>query len=576
MKKAVWLFFVFFLSLSLSGNLYATEIDILYTGETHAMLYPCSCPKEPDGGIARRATLVKQLRSKNPNTLLLDAGSFFAGGQMDEYTQNTQLDTERTLVNLKAMELMQYDAVTVGDDEFNFGKEFLEEKIAASKIKFLSCNTVSGKLLPFVLKEVKGIKIGIIGVTGLSANFKAVGMEFTEPKAAVSQSVEQLKKEGADIIVLLSRLGDADDIGLLGEVQGIDIAILGRSRAKEDLSFKLGQTIVVRPSWQGRRLGKLSLDVVDKKIKAYKAEELRVSDQLSDDSAMIAIRPKCFSDNNCKKQGTVGVCQKPGAMDSACIFNQASQVRLLVIKPKDCSTCDTEGVVNFLKKPLPGLAVSYLSYPEAKADKLIKELGIRVLPAYLLGSEIDKEKVVTNLKNHMDKKGDYYILKPDFTGLSYFLDREHIKGRLDLFISLYDKNTVDVLEVIQEFKPTVHFLALQQDGGFEAARGGAEVEECLRGVCVAKYYPEYFYSYITCRAKNINSSWWEDCLGNYDAGKIRACARSAEGNNLLAENAALNKELRIMFGPAYLVNNQEVFSTQGAPKKDELKKVLRR
>src|SRR4030042_1321919 len=116
---------------------YAKEITILYTGETHAMLYPCSCPKEIDGGVSRRATLIKQLRKENPDALVLDSGSFFAGGLTDEYTQNAELDKARTQVNLKAIELMHYDALAIGDDELNFGKEFLLENLRKFNLNFL-------------------------------------------------------------------------------------------------------------------------------------------------------------------------------------------------------------------------------------------------------------------------------------------------------------------------------------------------------------------------------------------------------------------------------------------------------
>ncbi|HOU37205.1 MAG TPA: hypothetical protein PK562_08060, partial [Candidatus Omnitrophota bacterium] len=62
---------------------YAAEVTLLYTGETHAMLYPCSCPLEVDGGVARRATLVKDIRKSSPNVVLVDSGAFFAGGLME-------------------------------------------------------------------------------------------------------------------------------------------------------------------------------------------------------------------------------------------------------------------------------------------------------------------------------------------------------------------------------------------------------------------------------------------------------------------------------------------------------------
>jgi hypothetical protein len=91
---------------------------------------------------------------------------------------------------------------------------------------------------------------------------------------------------------------------------------------------------------------------------------------------------------------------------------------------------------------------------------------------------------------------------------------------------------------------------------------------------VQKYYPKHFFDYISCRAKNIDSSWWEDCLGNLDTSKIKTCSRSQEGLSLLRENIRLNKELEIMSGPTYLVDNQEIFSTGGNPTRDELKKII--
>ncbi|MDP2043644.1 MAG: hypothetical protein Q8K15_00570, partial [Candidatus Omnitrophota bacterium] len=117
---------------------YAKEVTILYTGQTHAMLYPCSCPIQQDGGVARRATLIKELRKKHPGLLLLDCGSFTAGGLMDEYTQNSRLDMQRTEVNLKAMDLMRFDALAVGPEEFNFGKDFLLKNAKKTAPAFLS------------------------------------------------------------------------------------------------------------------------------------------------------------------------------------------------------------------------------------------------------------------------------------------------------------------------------------------------------------------------------------------------------------------------------------------------------
>lgn len=137
-----------FCVLSFKLTCHAEEVTILYTGSTHAMLYPCNCPFEPDGGVSRRATLIKQLRKDFPDALLLDSGSYFAAGLLDENTQNTQLDTQRTLINLKAMELMKYDGLSIGNDEFNFGKQFLLDNIRDKKLHFYPATSNSRESPP--------------------------------------------------------------------------------------------------------------------------------------------------------------------------------------------------------------------------------------------------------------------------------------------------------------------------------------------------------------------------------------------------------------------------------------------
>ncbi|MDD4953585.1 MAG: hypothetical protein PHG40_01615 [Candidatus Omnitrophica bacterium] len=556
---------------------FAQDITILYTGSTHAMLYPCNCPKEPDGGIARRATLLKQLTKTYPHALILDSGSFFAGGLSDEYTQNTQLDMQRSAVNLKAMKLMGYDALNIGGDEFNFGREFLEKSMAEAGLAFLSCNIKNMKVSPYIIKEVSGLKIGIIGVSNLSADQKAGGVEFAEAGSAVKEAVKELKGKGIDLVILLSNLGRSQDADLIEDIPGIDVVIDGNEPPNTGRASKVKETLVLVPAWEGRRLGKVILKIKDKKIADYKAEDLRLSDKISDDPAILSVLPRCFSDNNCKKEGLVGECQNPGGLDSRCLFSKADKISLLVVTSKGCLACDTENLVNALKQQFPGLLVSYIYYPGKEAEKIIKDFNIMGLPAYFLDRNVEKEKSFDALKKNMELKGlQYYMIDPRFAGFSFFVNRKEAKGSLDLFISLYDKGTQELLNNIKDFKPVVHFLAIKAKDKFEASHGNAEVEEYLRAVCVQKYYPAYFWDYITCRSGKIDSSWWEDCLKGFDAEKIRSCARSNEGEALLDKNVALNREVEVMFGPTYLMDNKEIFSSKSAPTKEEFKKIFRK
>ncbi|MFH1457604.1 MAG: hypothetical protein ABIG31_00305 [Candidatus Omnitrophota bacterium] len=558
---------------------YAKEIVILYTGETHAMLYPCSCPKESDGGIARRCALIKSIRAVHPDALLLDAGGFFAGGLRDEYTQNTQLDVQRTLVNLEAMGLMKYDALAIGDNEFNFGKDFLFKSINDSPLTFLSCNAESPQakaLGPSIIKDVSGTRIGIVGVTNVAAHNKAGGLRFSDPKLSVARAVKELKKTGTDIIVLLSQLEESEDMILINEIKGIDVLIGTHHPMKDQPFVKFKDTLLLKTFWQGRSLGVATLTVEDNKLTKYKVEGLRLSDQIKDDSDIQKVLPRCFSDANCKRESLAGSCQDPGTPKASCLFNEAQKIDLIVITSDSCVTCLTDTMVDFLKKDFPGLNPVYLNYPEKKAIDLIKNFGISGLPAYLLSKKVEKEKKFDSLTENLQAKGDFYLVKPEFSGVSYLFNRKKSKGKLDLFISLYDKNTEELLKVIREFNPALHFLATEEKGRFDAAKGEPEIEEYLRAVCVQKYYPQNFWDYVQCRVKNINSTWWDDCAVTLDTHKIKTCAKGDEGKSLLRDHVGTNKELRILFGPAYLLDNQEIFSSNGVPSKEELKGIIKR
>ena len=120
----------------------------------------------------------------------------------------------------------------------------------------------------------------------------------------------------------------------------------------------------------------------------------------------------------------------------------------------------------------------------------------------------------------------------------------------------------------------MHFLASYENNGFVAPGGRMEIEEYQRSVCVRKYYPGFFYNYISCRARNFDSSWWEECLPDVDQAPVKACALGAEGSELLKENIALNRELQIANGPTYLLDNQEIFGSVKVPGKEEFRKIL--
>ncbi|MDD5042143.1 MAG: hypothetical protein PHV40_00525 [Candidatus Omnitrophica bacterium] len=564
----------FIFSVSCLTWLYAKDIVVLYTGNTHAMLYTCSCPVEKDGGVARRATLIKQMRRKYPDLLLLDCGSFTAGGLMDEYTQNTGLDMSRSMVNIRAMEMMRYDAVAVSGDEFNFGKDFFLRNARKSDPAFLSFNLESEKVEPYIIKEVSGVKIGIIGLTNPAAYQKSEGLKVSYPRGA-GQLVKRLKSEGVNVVIVLSTMDKKDDLSLISEAgDGIDVFFMGHNPSREDSESKIGPVFIIRPSWQGRQLGKLTLKVENGKLSGCRNEEIRLSEKIADDPQILEILPRCYSGTDCKKDGLNGTCKDPGTSASECVFTKPNKLKLTVITARDCVVCDTEHVLEMLRKQFPGIKAEYLDVRQANA--LVKELSINTLPAYIVGREVEQEKNFGSFKDNLEAKGGVYLLKPQVSGISYFLNRQKEKNKFDVFLSLFDNDASELLAVIKEFSPDLHFLAVKKGKGFNAKNGSFELEECLRGVCIQKYYPDKFWDYLSCRAGNLGSSWWDDCLPGVDALKIKKCAKGPEGARLLRENIALNEELQIGFNLSYLLDNYQIFSSRGVPSKESLRKIIKK
>jgi 5'-nucleotidase len=575
MKNIKIILFLFGLLSLAAGNLYAEDITILYTGQTHAMLYPCSCPIRQDGGISRRASLIKELRKKYPGLLLLDCGNFTAGGQLDEYTQNTQLDMQRSEVNYKALELMQYDAVGIGSDEFNFGKDFFLKNAKKTNPVYLSANLDTDKVIPYIIKDSGGVKIAIMGLTGLSAHQKAEGLKISAP-SQVRELVSRLKNTGVSVLIALSTQGESEDLKLISKIKGIDIIFVGDKPQKEEVLTKVDETFFLRPAWQGRKLGRLTLKIQDGKLSSCKVDELSLTDKFSDDLDIAKILPRCYSDANCKEGNLAGICQNPGALNAACLFTKPNIVNLFIINVKDCVTCDIEPVINLLKNKFPGLTIKMLDYPGLAAQKMIKDLSLQVLPAYIFPRLVEKEDNFESIKKDLQLINDFYLLKPQASGMSYFLNQKRKEGNFDLFFSIFEKNADLLLTTIKEFNPSLHFLSVEKTEGLDAGNGVGEQEEYLRAVCVQKYYPEKFWDYLICRSKHTKSAYWEDCLDGLDAQSVKTCARGPEGVTLFRENTSLTKQLEISSGPSYLLNNQEIFSSKAVPTKEEFRKILKK
>ncbi len=146
-------------------------ITILETSDLHGNLMPWDyyANKEAQWGLAKIATLVKGERAANPNTLLLDSGDTIQGTPLAFY-YNT-IDTTTPHPMAATMNALAYDAVALGNHEFNYGQDVLNRWIDEAAFPVLSANIRNEDggeaYTPYVIKDVDGVQVGILGLTML-------------------------------------------------------------------------------------------------------------------------------------------------------------------------------------------------------------------------------------------------------------------------------------------------------------------------------------------------------------------------------------------------------------------------
>jgi len=188
-------------------------LTILHTNDTHSRLdpFPSNHPTFPGmGGYARRAAIVKKLRKDDPELLLLDAGDVFQGTPFYNMFHGEP--------ELRLMSKMGYDAMVLGNHEFDMGLEVLKKVMANATFPMLAANydfsetILDGKTKPYITLERNGIKIGIYGLgidlTGLVGSDLFGNTKYLDPVEVAKETEDTLKKRHrCELIICLSHLG---------------------------------------------------------------------------------------------------------------------------------------------------------------------------------------------------------------------------------------------------------------------------------------------------------------------------------------------------------------------------------
>ena len=228
------------LMLSTSCRVEAQNLVILHTNDTHSNIEPLTSGRNAGlGGVQRRANYIASVRAENKNVLLLDAG---------DYNQGTPYFTLfGGEVEIELNNAMGYDAVSLGNHEFDNGVDHLANRLKKAKYATLCANydfkgtPLAGIIKPYTIIKRGGKKIGIIGVMldlkGYVAENSRKGIKYKNPVPIVNELAEMLRnKKGCDLIIVVSHLGydggtpeKPADKELAALTSNVDIIIGGHS-----------------------------------------------------------------------------------------------------------------------------------------------------------------------------------------------------------------------------------------------------------------------------------------------------------------------------------------------------------
>jgi 5'-nucleotidase / UDP-sugar diphosphatase len=205
------------------------ELTVIHTNDEHSHHDPNS---SGDGGQARLATVIDQIRASAANSVLLDAGDRFTGTLYHQQWRGQD--------NAQIMTLLGYDAMALGNHEFDDGDDILAAFIGAVDFPVLSANLtvaedspLNGTFAASAVLDVNGEPVGVIGLTTAdTANIASPGEGTTFDAAyadVVNAVAAELTEQGINKIILVSHIGYNADVELAASLTNVDVIIGGHS-----------------------------------------------------------------------------------------------------------------------------------------------------------------------------------------------------------------------------------------------------------------------------------------------------------------------------------------------------------
>ncbi len=272
MNRSVLLVVGLLVVLLVGGTAAAGDLIILHSNDIHGRLE--SHGSEERGGMVRLATLVENQREHwgAERVMLLDAGDTIHGTNIVNLFDG--------IPAIEVMNYMGYNAMVLGNHEFNFGQGVLQERIEDADFPILGANVIYDEDgSPFTasayIEEISGVRVGVIGLATEDTPVtthpdNVLGLTFAEPAGIASILAQRLKDvHDVDVLIALTHVGLEVDEKLASAVPELDVIVGGHSHSTLTEPAEVNGTLIVQAHEYANFLGSLALTVEDRAVVDY-------------------------------------------------------------------------------------------------------------------------------------------------------------------------------------------------------------------------------------------------------------------------------------------------------------------
>lgn len=293
------------------------KLSIAYLNDVHGYLEPH--PElfykgkneiiETTGGYSRIASAVNDIRKNNPNTLLFDGGDTFHG--------TLPLVQSKGEAILPILNMMGFNAM-VGHWDFAYGTQQVKKLASELNYPFLGINVYNEDdslfLLPYVITEVEDLKIAVIGICSniidktMPKRFSE-GLKITDGTKELPLVIQQVKDEGANMIILLSHNGFPQDVNMISNIADVDICLSAHTHNRLYEAVKINNTIIIQCGCHGSFLGHLELNIEENRIVDFTYKLITIDETIKPDEAIETLVTDIMKPFQYLKQEVVGKTQ---------------------------------------------------------------------------------------------------------------------------------------------------------------------------------------------------------------------------------------------------------------------------